>query len=113
MGIDHIFPPRPAAPLSSEVLGPAGVKTSTETADGGSPVQVWPSTVSVGRDPEFDYFMYRAMARDISRNNFLLRTFQRTLKGMTVVDVGTGQLATLALLDLKAGATKVYAVELL
>ena len=71
------------------------------------------STVSVGAEPEFDDFMYAAMAADTPRNDFLLRTFQRTLEGMTVVDVGTGQLATLALLALKAGARKVYAIELL
>lgn len=80
---------------------------------GQSHVELWPSTVSIGGDPEYDHFMYAAMAADTHRNDFLLRAFQRSLKGLTVVDVGTGQQATLALLALQAGARKVYAIELL
>ena len=58
---------------------------------------------------------YQAMAEDPSRTPYFERAIQERLATrpgeMTVVDVGTGPYALLALVAARAGAKKVFAIE--
>jgi len=63
----------------------------------------------------FDEAAYKAMASDRKRTPQFAKAIQRRLAGsegqLTVLDIGTGPYALLAILAAKAGAKKVYAVE--
>ena len=54
---------------------------------------------------------YRAMVDDEQRTAAYAAALQRRAKGATVADVGTGPFALLALLAVKFGARRVYAIE--
>ena len=54
---------------------------------------------------------YRAMVDDEQRTAAYAAAIQRRAKGATVADVGTGPFALLAVLAVKFGARKVYAIE--
>lgn len=63
----------------------------------------------------FDRARYDGMVRDMSRTPVFAEAIQRALRGregeLTVLDIGTGPDALLALVAARAGAKKVYAVE--
>lgn len=63
----------------------------------------------------FDETAYKAMAGDRKRTPQFAKAIARRLKGkegeLTILDIGTGPYALLAILAAKAGAKKVYAVE--
>ena len=56
---------------------------------------------------------YEAMRDDVPRTESFARAIERRLKGReaTVLDIGTGPFALLAVIAAKAGAKKVYAIE--
>ncbi|KAG8465117.1 hypothetical protein KFE25_012480 [Diacronema lutheri] len=97
---------RPAA----AALGPAGTLEAS-----------WTATDSFGdRSAQagliaFDESAYKAMASDRRRTPQFARAIQKRLEGKagewSVLDIGTGPYALLAIIAAKAGARKVYAVE--
>ena len=76
-------------------------------------VELWPSSSCSGGDPFYDDVLYNAMASDKSRQDLYERAFHQLARDKVVVDLGTGRDALLARLAVKAGARKVYAIELL
>lgn len=74
------------------------------------PVDLWPS---ISEFYVYDELAYAAMTLHARRNALYAEAFSRVLKGQVVLDVGTGPQAVLATLAVRAGARKVYAVELL
>ncbi len=75
-----------------------------------SPVELWPS---VSEFYVYDDLLYQAMAGHQSRNRCYADAFARHLAGRTVVEIGPGPHAVLARMAIEAGASKVYAIELL
>jgi len=72
--------------------------------------ELWPS---VGEYFIYDELLYYAMAHDERRNQKYRRAIERTVRGKTVVDPGTGADALLARMCVDCGAAKVYAIEML
>ena len=73
-------------------------------------VELWPS---VSEFYVYDELLYHAMAAHESRNRCYAAAFARHLPGKTVVEIGPGPHAVLARMAIAAGASKVYAIELL
>jgi len=71
---------------------------------------LWPS---VGEYPCYDPFLYRAMTDDRVRNLEFERSLRRLAPGKRVLDLGTGQDLTWALVAADAGARRVIAIEAL
>ena len=73
-------------------------------------VELWPS---IAEFYVYDDVVYRSMATDHTRNARYQAAFSKVLPGKTVVEIGPGPELVLSRLCLKAGAQKVYAIELL
>ena len=73
-------------------------------------VELWPS---IAEFYVYDDIVHTSMERDEGRNRRYRESFARHLPGKVVVDIGTGPFAVLARLAAEAGASKVYAIELL
>jgi amino acid adenylation domain-containing protein len=76
----------------------------------GTRAELWPS---IGEYFIWDELMYHAMTHDELRNKSFKRAIGQAVRDKVVVDVGTGRDAILARFCARAGARKVYAVELL
>jgi amino acid adenylation domain-containing protein len=72
--------------------------------------EVWPC---VGEYQIYDELLYYAMGKDERRNALYREAIERTVRGKTVLDVGTGREAIWARYCAEAGARHVYAVEVL
>jgi thioesterase domain-containing protein/2-polyprenyl-3-methyl-5-hydroxy-6-metoxy-1,4-benzoquinol methylase len=73
--------------------------------------ELWPS---IGEySAAYDDLIYYGLTGDQKRKEFYQRTFDAAIAGKTILDVGTGADAILAMQCIEAGARKVYAVELL
>jgi amino acid adenylation domain-containing protein len=68
---------------------------------------------SVGEYSAYDELMYYAMTHDERRNAAYRAAIERFVPGKVVVDVGTGADAILARFCARAGAKRVYAIEVL
>ena len=66
---------------------------------------------SVGEYPVYDAYLYNLMTNDLYRNRAYRAAINSVVKDKTVVDIGTGQDAVLALFAVEGGAKKVYALE--
>ena len=73
-------------------------------------IELWPS---IGEYGAYDELAYTAMTRDDRRNAAYKSAMERVVPGRTVVDIGTGADAILARLCVEAGASRVYAIEML
>ncbi|MEG3162874.1 phosphopantetheine-binding protein, partial [Sphingomonas sp. LB2R24] len=72
--------------------------------------EVWPS---IAEFHIYDDLAYHTMAAHERRNDAYLSAFRRVLQGKTVLEIGPGRTAVLSKLAAQAGASKVYAVEIL
>jgi len=72
--------------------------------------EFWPS---VGEYFIYDELLYHAMTADRVRIRAYRAAIERSVRGKTVVDVGTGADLALARLCVEAGARRVYAIEML
>ena len=70
--------------------------------------ELWPS---IGEYGLYDALMYHAMTHDERRNHSYRVAINRSVKGKTVVDIGTGADAILSRFCVDAGAVRVYALE--
>ncbi|WP_460902195.1 non-ribosomal peptide synthetase, partial [Paraburkholderia jirisanensis] len=73
-------------------------------------VELWPS---VSEFYVYDELLYHAMANHLTRNRCYANAFAKHLPGKTVVEIGPGPHAVLSRMAIDAGASKVYAIELL
>jgi len=73
-------------------------------------IEFWPS---VAEYFVYDDLLYYALTNDHRRNHSYKTAIQRCVRGKTVVDIGTGADAILAQFCIEAGASRVYAIELL
>lgn len=72
--------------------------------------EFWPS---VGEYFIYDELLYHAMTGDRVRMRAYRSAIERSVRGRTVLDIGTGAELALARMCLEAGAKRVYAVEML
>jgi amino acid adenylation domain-containing protein len=72
--------------------------------------ELWPS---VGEYFIYDELLYHAMTSDRVRTHAYRRAIEKTVRGKTVVDIGSGADLVLARMCLEAGAKRVYAIEML
>jgi amino acid adenylation domain-containing protein len=72
--------------------------------------ELWPS---LGEHFVYDELLYYAMTHDERRNHSYRVAINRIVPGKTVVDIGTGGDAFLSRLCADAGATRIYAIEML
>ena len=73
-------------------------------------IELWPS---VAEFYVYDDVVYTSMANDLQRNARYAGAFAKHLRGKIVLDIGTGPFAILSRLAIEAGASHVYAVDLL
>jgi amino acid adenylation domain-containing protein len=73
-------------------------------------IEFWPS---LGEYQIYDELLYDFMSADEVRVASYKRAFERQVKDKVVLDIGTGKDAILARLAAAAGASRVYAVEVL
>ncbi|MEZ4729301.1 MAG: amino acid adenylation domain-containing protein [Caldilineaceae bacterium] len=73
-----------------------------------APPELWPS---VAEYYVYDDLLYYAMTNDVRRNQSYQVAMRQLVNGKTVVEVGTGKDAVLAVLCAEAGAKKIYAIE--
>ena len=66
---------------------------------------------SLGEYPVYDDLLYEMMCNDSVRMDAYRNAIQKLAKGKTVVEIGTGSKAPLALMCAEAGASFVYAIE--
>ncbi len=78
-------------------------------ADADERIELWPST---GEYFVYDELIYHGLTHDQLRNEKYLSALKRKARGKVVLDVGTGRDAILSRLCIEAGASRVYAVEL-
>ena len=71
--------------------------------------EFWPS---VGEYFAYDALLYNVMSGDRVRMRAYRAAIERSVRGRTVVDVGTGADLALARACLEAGASRVYAIEM-
>ncbi|MDB5379742.1 MAG: hypothetical protein JWR00_4188, partial [Rubritepida sp.] len=71
--------------------------------------EFWPS---VGEYFAYDALLYNVMSGDRVRMRAYRAAIERSVRGRTVVDVGTGADLALARACIDAGATRVYAIEM-
>lgn len=62
--------------------------------------------------PIWDDLMYNIMCKDKTRLNAYRMVIEKKVKGQTVVEIGTGAKAPLAIMCAEAGARKIYAIEM-
>jgi amino acid adenylation domain-containing protein len=74
------------------------------------PPEFWPS---VGEYFVYDELLYHVMVADQVRMRAYRAAIAQSVRGKTVVDVGTGADLALARMCLEAGARRVYAIEML
>jgi phthiocerol/phenolphthiocerol synthesis type-I polyketide synthase E len=91
----------PAAAAAREIA-------ATEPAAGRA--QLWPS---VAEHLVYDDLLYYAMSSDEARNDCYRAAIRRLVPGRKVVEIGTGKDAILARFCAEAGASRVFAIELL
>jgi amino acid adenylation domain-containing protein len=72
--------------------------------------EFWPS---IGEYFIYDELLYHVMTADGVRTRAYRSAIERTVRGKSVVDIGTGADLTLARICLDAGARRVYAIEML
>jgi amino acid adenylation domain-containing protein/non-ribosomal peptide synthase protein (TIGR01720 family) len=72
-------------------------------------IELWPS---VAEFFVYDDVVYRAMARDETRNRSYRAALARKVAGKTVLEIGPGPEAVLSRMCVEVGARKVYAVEI-
>ena len=94
--VAYIVPQASAEPQSRSSVLPA--------------IELWPS---VAEYFVYDDLIYFALSSDTLRNDVYRRSMARTLRGRTVLEIGTGAEAVLARMCIEEGARKVYAVEIL
>jgi len=68
---------------------------------------------SLGEHEIYDYFIYKAMANDPMRVKGYSQALEYAVKNKVVLDPGTGSEMILARHCIKAGAKKVYAIEII
>ncbi len=73
-------------------------------------IELWPS---LGQYHMYDALLYHIMSAEEATNRAYRDAIEATVKGKIVADIGTGGEAHLACLAARAGAKKVYAIELL
>ena len=73
-------------------------------------IELWPS---VAEYFVYDDILYYAMTNDERRNDSYRVAINRAVKDKIILDIGTGADAILSRLCLEAGASKVYAIEIL
>jgi amino acid adenylation domain-containing protein len=73
-------------------------------------LELWPS---VAEYFVYDDVLYGAMSSDFVRNRAYREVLEGAIAGKRVVEIGTGAHATLARMCVKAGASRVYAIEIL
>lgn len=66
---------------------------------------------SLGEYPVYDDLLYEMMCGDYARMNAYRNAIMKQVKGKTVVEIGTGSKAPLALMCAESGASFVYAIE--
>ena len=69
--------------------------------------------LSCGEYPVYDELLYLAMTEDRATKDLYREAIERAVPGRVVVDLGTGGDAALAVLAARAGARRVYAIEVL
>lgn len=67
---------------------------------------------SIGEYPVYDALSYSMMMEDTRKINAYENALRNAVQGKTVVEVGTGAMAPLALACVRAGAQHVYAIEI-
>src|SRR5262249_19232127 len=72
--------------------------------------ELWPS---VGEYFIYDELLYHAMTSDRVRTQAYRHAIEATVRGKTVVDIGSGADLVLARMCLEAGSKRVYAIEML
>ncbi|NQZ06538.1 MAG: class I SAM-dependent methyltransferase [Algicola sp.] len=72
--------------------------------------EFWPS---IGEYPIYDEFLYVMMTNDLIRNKMYESAIKHEVSGKVVLDIGTGRDMNWALMALKYGAKKVYAIEVI
>ena len=72
-------------------------------------VELWPSTFELAT---FDDLLYHSMAADERRIAAYRVAIEQAAPGQVIVEIGTGATAVLAILCARAGARKVYALEI-
>jgi amino acid adenylation domain-containing protein len=97
----------PAATASDGAGGAGGGGAGAPAA---KRAELWPS---VAEHLVYDDLLYHAMSSDEARNAGYRAAIERLVPGRTVVEIGTGRDAILARFCAAAGASRVYAVELL
>lgn len=73
-------------------------------------IEMWPS---VGEYLVYDELIYQGLTNDELRNNKYRSAIGRIAEDKVVLDIGTGRDAILARLCIEAGASKVYAIEIM
>ena len=81
-----------------------------QAAHTGKEPELWPS---IAEFFVYDELLYYAMTHDELRNDSYKAAIRRLVKDRVVVEIGTGQDAILAQFCVAAGATKIYAIEML
>lgn len=66
---------------------------------------------SIGEFPVYDDLIYSLMCNDSDRSKAYKNAINNSVSGKTVVEIGTGAQAPLAIMCAEAGAEKVYAIE--
>ena len=89
-----------AAPATREQPSAASVATSDPTVSGATRFM-----------DSYSDRVYAKMRDDVVRTEAYRHALQSVVRGKTVLDIGTGALALLAIFAAEAGASKVYAIE--
>lgn len=72
-------------------------------------IELWPS---LPEQDIYDELIYYTLTSDEGRNDHYKAAIAAVVAGKTVVEIGTGQDALLAIFCVQAGATRVYAIEI-
>ncbi len=96
---------RQGADGDKHLVGYVSRRPSPPAAD----VELWPSTFELS---SFDDLLYHSMAADEKRIAAYRSAIEQAVPGKIVVEIGTGATAVLAILCARAGARKIYALEI-
>lgn len=88
----------------------AGARLAAYVAPQNLEIEFWPS---VGEYFIYDELLYHAMTHDEGRTSAYRRAIAASVRGKTVVEIGTGADAVLARHCVEEGAERVYAIEML
>jgi len=88
----------------------SGPESSSRLFSSSEEIEMWPS---VGEYLVYDELIYHGLTNDELRNNKYRNAIGRIAENKVVLDIGTGRDAILARLCIEAGASKVYAVEIM